>query len=208
MIPVCIYAAVDSFLMLVVYVPVPMGVIELTEMRPIAGDGIALCLLAWLSVACQSPLAISPSAPPPIATLTPVETRMRSPVPGALTEAEAIALAKEEMAARGVTLHTVRITIGGEPRWASVRYASSYAVEGRVFQAQTVLVALAVARVMAQVHPPIDGGIRLAVIPGGESEVGLRVTAVDGPTLETWADGSISDQEFVDAWTVGAVTTE
>jgi hypothetical protein len=38
--------------------------------------------------------------------------------------------------------------------------------------------------------------------------VGLRVTVVDGPTLEAWADGSISDQEFVDAWTVGAVTTE
>ena len=177
-------------------------------MRPIAGDGIALCLLAWLCVACQSPLTTFPGASPPTATLTPVETRMPTPAPGPLTEAEAIALVKEEMAARGVALHTVRITIGGEPRWASVRYASSYAVEGRVFQAQTVLVALAVARVMAQVHPPIDGGIRLAVIPGGESNVGLRVTVVDGPTLEAWADGSISDQEFVDAWTVGTVTTE
>ena len=208
MIPVCIYAAVDSFLMLVVYVPVPMGVIWLAGMRPIAGDGILLCLLAWLCVACQSPLTTFPGASPPTATLTPVETRMPTPAPGPLTEAEAIALVKEEMAARGVALHTVRITIGGEPRWASVRYASSYAVEGRVFQAQTVLVALAVARVMAQVHPPIDGGIRLAVIPGGESDVGLRVTVVDGPTLEAWADGSISDQEFVDAWTVGTVTTE
>jgi hypothetical protein len=180
----------------------------LTGMRPIAGDGIALCLFAWLCVACQSPLAISPSASPPTATLTPVETRMPTPAPGPLTEAAAIALVKEEMAARGVALHTVRITIGGEPRWASVRYSSSYAVEGRVFQAQTVLVALAVARVMTRVHPPIDGGIRLAVIPGGESDVGLRVTVVDGPTLEAWANGSISDQEFVDAWTVGTVTTE
>jgi hypothetical protein len=177
-------------------------------MRLIAGDGIALCLFAWLCVACQAPLAISPSAPPPTATLTPVETRMPTPAPGPLTEAEAIALVKEEMAARGVALHTVRITIGGEPRWASVRYSSSYAVEGRVFQVQTVLVALAVARVMTHVNPPIDGGIRLAVIPGGESYVGLRVTVVDGSTLEAWANGSISDQEFVDAWSVGTVTRE
>ena len=199
MIPVCIYATVDSFLTLVVYVPVPMGVISLTGMRPTAGDGIALCLFAWLCVACQSRLTTFPSASPPIATMTPVETRMRTSAPGPLTESEAIALVKEEMAARGVALHTVRITIGGEPRWASVRYSSTYAVEGRVFQAQTVLVALAVARVMAQVHPPIDGGIRLAVIPGGESDVGLRVTVVDGSTLGAWADGSISDQEFVDA---------
>jgi hypothetical protein len=179
-------------------------------MRPIAAGGVLLCLLTWQCVACRSLLTTSTSIPHPTATATSpsVETRMPTPGPDALTEAEAIALVKEEMAARGVALHTVRTTIAGDPRWASIRYSSSYAVEGRVFQAQTVLVALAVARVMAQVHPPIDGGIRLAVIPGGESDVGLRVTVVDGSTLGAWADGSISDQEFVDAWTVGTVTTE
>lgn len=179
-------------------------------MRPIAAGGVLLCLLTWQCVACRSLLTTSTSIPHPTATATSpsVETRMPTPGPGALTEAEAIALVKEEMAARGVALHTVRTTIAGDPRWASIRYSSSYAVEGRVFQAQTVLVALAVARVMARIHPPIDGGMRLAVIPGGESDVGLRVTVVDGASLEAWADGSLSDQEFVDAWTVGTVTTE
>jgi hypothetical protein len=177
-------------------------------MRPITVGGIVLCLLAWLCVACQFHSPTLSSTPPSTVALVPADTRMPTPGPGALTEAEATALVKEEMAARGVALHTVRVTIGGEPRWASIRYSSSYAVEGRVFQAQTVLVALAVARVMTQVHPPIDGGIRLAVIPGGESDVGLRVTVVDGSTLEAWANGSISDQEFVAAWTVGTVTTE
>jgi hypothetical protein len=71
-----------------------------------------------------------------------------------------------------------------------------------------VLIALAAARVLVRVQPPIDGGIRLAVIPGGESVVGLRVTVIDGSILEAWTNGSISDQEFVDLWMVGTVTRE
>ncbi len=191
-------------------------------MRSLGVIGIALCLLGWLGMACQAPPTTPPSTPLPTpthtrtptstplptATQTPVPTRMLTPTPGPLTDAEAIALVKEEVAARGVALNTLRITIGGQPRWASIRYSSSYAVDGSVFQSQTVLVALAVARVMIRVHPPINGGIRLAAIPGGESEVGLRVTIIDASSLQAWAKGSISDQEFVGQWTVGAVTRE
>jgi hypothetical protein len=115
---------------------------------------------------------------------------------------------EEEAIARGVALSTLRITIKGEPRWASIRYSSSYTVDNRAFQPQTVLIALAAARVLVRVQPPIDGGIRLAVIPGGESVVGLRVTVIDGSILEAWTNGSISDQEFVDLWMVGTVTRE
>jgi hypothetical protein len=61
---------------------------------------------------------------------------------------------------------------------------------------------------MARVDPPISGGMRVAVIPVGESNIGLRVTMVDGPSLEAWANGSISDQEFVRRWSVGIVTRE
>jgi hypothetical protein len=102
----------------------------------------------------------------------------------------------------------LRITIGGEPRSVSIRYSSSYAVDSSVFQSQTVLVALAAARAIARVQPPINGGMRLAVMPGGESEVGLRVIIIDWSSLEAWANGSISDQEFVSQWTVGAITRE
>ena len=177
-------------------------------MKSFAAVGVALCLLGWLGVACQSPPTTPTDVPLPTATLTPSHTRTPTPTPGPLTDAEAIALVEEEVAARGVALHTLRITIAGEPRWASIRYSSSYPVDGRVFQPQTVLVALAVARVMARVHPPINGGIRLAVMPGGESEVGLRVIIIDGASLEAWASGSISDQEFVGEWTGGSVTRE
>ena len=175
-------------------------------MKPLAAIGVVICLLGWLGMACQAPSPTPTSAPPPTTTPSPAPTR--TPTPGPLTDAEAIALVKEELTARGVALHTVRITIGGESRSASIRYSSSYRVDSSVFQAQTVLVALAVARSIVRVQPPIVGGIRLAVIPGGESEVGLRVIVIDWASLEAWADGSISDQEFVSQWSEGTVTRE
>ncbi len=195
-------------------------------MRPHAVASAVLCLLGWLCMACQSRLTMPTSTPLPTAipipahtktptsellpTITPVpsHTQAPTPTPGPLTDAEAIALVEEEAAARGVDLATLRITITGEPRSVSIRYSSSYTVDSRVFQPQTALVALAAARVLVRVQPPIDGGIRLAVIPGGESEVGLRVTVIDGSSLEAWANGSISDQEFVGQWMDWTVTRE
>ena len=177
-------------------------------MKHIAAVGVVFCILCWLALGCQGPSPTATSAPPPTTTPTTDPTRTPIPGPGPLTDAEAIALVKEKVAARGVALNTLRVAIGGEPRWATIRYSSSYAVDGSVFKSQTVLVALAVARVMIRVDPPINGGIRLAAIPGGESEVGLRVTIIDASSLEAWAKGSISDQEFVGQWTVGAVTRE
>lgn len=193
-------------------------------MRPHAAASAVLCLLGWLGMACQSrptmptstllPTAISIPAhtrtptSDPLPTISPTPSHTQTPTPGPLTDAEAIALVEEEAAARGVALSTLRITIKGEPRWASIRYSSSYTVDSRAFQPQTVLVALAAARVLVRVQPPIDGGIRLAVIPGGESQVGLRVTVIDGSSLEAWTNGSISDQEFVGQWMVGTVTRE
>jgi hypothetical protein len=115
---------------------------------------------------------------------------------------------EEEAVARGVDLQTLRITISGDPRSVTIRYSSSYDVGETAFQTQTVLVALAAARVSVRIQPPIDDGIRLAVIPVGESEVGLRVTIIDRSSLEAWANGSISDLEFVDQWMVGTVTRE
>jgi hypothetical protein len=169
-------------------------------MKSLAAIGVALCLFGWLSMACQAPSPTPTSIPPPAHTQT--------PTPGPLTDAEAIALVKEEVAARGVTPQTLRITIAGKPRSASIRYSSSYNVDSKVFRAQTVLVALAAARAMIRVQPPINGGMRLAAMPGGESEVGLRVIVIDWASLEAWANGSISDQEFVSQWTVGGITKE
>ena len=177
-------------------------------MRHIAAVGVVFCILCWLSMSCQAPLPTATSAPPPTTTPTTAPTRTPIPGPGPLTDAEAIALIQEEATARGVAPDTLRITIRGEPRSASIRYSSSYDVDGSVFQAQTTLVALAAARAMARVRPPINGGMRLAVMPDGESEVGLKVTIIDWASLEAWANGSISDQEFVSQWTEGTVTRE
>lgn len=173
-------------------------------MKSLIAVGGVLSLLVWLNVACRSP--ITPLLPTATPTLS--YTRTPAPTPGPLTDAEAVALVREELADRGVALDTSRIAIAGAPRYASIRYSSSYAADSRVFQAQTILVALAVAQVMARVHPPINGGIRLAVMPGGESNVGLKVTLIEGTSLEAWAAGSISDQEFVSQWTGGFVTEE
>jgi len=178
-------------------------------MRPLAAVAAVLCFLGWLGMACQAPSPTPTSAPLPTTTPTPAPTRTPTPTPGPLTDAEAIALVEEEVAARGVAPHTLRVTMAGEPRSASIRYSSSYAVDSSAFRAQTVLVALAAAQAMARVQPPLNGGMRLTVMPGGESEeVGLRVIIIDWPSLEAWANGSISDQELVSQWTEGTITRE
>ena len=175
-------------------------------MKHIAAVGVVFCLLGWLGTACQasSPIPTSPL----LSTITPSPAHTRTPTPGSLTDAEAIALIKEEATARGVAPDTLRITIRGEPRSASIRYSSPYTVDSSVFRVQVTLIALAAARVMVRVQPPIDGGMRLAVMPGEESEVGLRVIIIDGSSLEAWANGFISDQEFVSQWTEGTITRE
>ena len=177
-------------------------------MKHIAAVGVVFCILCWLALGCQGPSPTATSAPPPTTTPPSAPTRTPIPGPGPLTDAEAIALIQEEATARGVAPDTLRITIRGEPRSASIRYSSSYDVDSSVFQAQTTLVALAAARAMARVQPPITGGMRLAVMPGGESEVGLRVIVIDWASLKAWASGSISDQEFVSQWSEGTVTRE
>jgi hypothetical protein len=177
-------------------------------MKHIAAVGIVFCLLGCLAIACQSPSPTAISAPPP--TIPPISapTQTSTPRPGPLTDAEAIALIEEEATARGVSPDTLRITMRGEPRSASIRYSSHYKVDSNVFQVQMMFVALTAAQAMARVQPPIKGGMRLAVVPGGEGEVGLRVTFIDWVSLEAWATGSISDQEFMSQWTKGAVTRE
>ena len=117
-------------------------------------------------------------------------------------------LVEEAAVARGVDPDTLRVTIGGEPRRASIHYSTPYSADGRAFLPQTVLIALASARVMVRVRPPIDGGIRLAAVPGGEGNVGQRVIVIDPASLEAWTSGSISDQEFVGQWMVWTVTKE
>jgi len=233
-----IYTAIDSFLFLIIYValsrmqfwlmqyPIGEALLPLAptkvdrirvdvrvqerdrgiegRMRSRATIGVALCLGCWLVAACAWPQTIPTGDSPQVTLLPPGSTQ----TPGPLTDAEAIALAGEELVSREVDPHTATITIGSEPRRASIRYSSSYSVDGPAFQAQTVLVTLGVSRVMARVQPPIDGGARVAVLPDEEGEVGLRVTVIDGTSLEAWANGSISDQDFVSGWTVGTGTRE
>jgi len=123
-------------------------------MRPLAAVAAVLCFLGWLGMACQAPSPPPTSALPPTITPASAPTRTPTPTPGPLTDTEAIALVKEEVAARGVAPHTLRVAIGGEPQSASIRYSSPYDVDGSVFQVQTTLVALAAAKAMARVQPP------------------------------------------------------
>lgn len=173
-------------------------------MRVFVATGVILCFLGWLLMACQAPLP--PPTSTPLPTIAPTPAPTQTPTPGPLTDAEAIELIKKETAARGVAPQTLKITIGQESRSASIRYSSSYAVDSKIFRIQTTIVGLNVARALARVQPPLKGGIRLSIIPAGEDLVGLRVIVIDWPLLEAWANGVISDQEFVNQWTVGNVT--
>lgn len=182
--------------------------------------GVALPLVGCLETARESQVATPTSAPAvtarptststgtPTSTPIPIATRTPLPTPGPLTDAEAVALIEEEMTARRVASDTLRISVAGEPRMVSIRYASSYAIDSRVFQAETVLITLVVARTVARIKPPVRGGTRLAVVPAGDSDVGLRVTVIESSSLEAWHNGSISDQEFISQWAFAAVTKE
>jgi hypothetical protein len=117
-------------------------------------------------------------------------------------------LIEEELAAHRVALDTARIAIGGEPRQASIRYSSAYSVDHPAFEPQRVLVALAVSRVLAAVQPPLDGGMRLSAIPGGEGEIGLKVTVIGASSLAPWANDAVSDRDFVNEWEVWSITRE
>jgi hypothetical protein len=119
-----------------------------------------------------------------------------------------MALIEEELVAHRVALDTARIAMGGEPRRISIRYSSAYSVDHPAFEPQRVLVALAVSRVLAGAQPPFDGGMRLSAIPGGEGEIGLKVTVIGAPSLEAWADNALSDREFVGEWDVWSMTRE
>jgi len=168
--------------------------------------GMVICLLGWLSMACRaSEVTVMPT---PTAMAGSVVLHIRTPTPGPLTEAQAIALVGEELAARGVAAHKARIVIGENPRRVLVRYSSSLGVDSRAFQPQTVLIALAVARAMVRVYPPIDGGIRLAIMPTGASNVGLKVVIIEQPHLQAWSEGLISDPEFVSRWRMFDITKE
>jgi len=67
-------------------------------MKHIAAVGVVFCLLGWLGMGCQAPSPPLTSTPPPTITPTSAPTRTPTPSPGSLTDAEAIALVKEEVA--------------------------------------------------------------------------------------------------------------
>jgi hypothetical protein len=131
-----------------------------------------------------------------------------TPTPHPLTESEAIALVKDELAARDVGLDTVRIKITSEPRVVAIRYTSTYDLSSSVFRAQTILVGLALSRAVMRIEPPIRDGINLSVLPEGNAEVGLVAITISQSNLDAWADGFISDEVFVANWAVGTVPKE
>lgn len=157
-----------------------------------------------------APLPTSSPAPSPTATPVPTPTLVATPTPAPppLTEEEAKELLKEEVARRGVDLDTLRISIKGEPRCLSIRYASPHKVDGDVFRAQSTLISLAAAQLALRIQPPIDGGIRVSVIPEEDGEVGLRVIIIDNFSLQPWARGEISDREFTNEWMIATVPRE
>jgi hypothetical protein len=90
----------------------------------------------------------------------------------------------------------------------SVRYSSTYLPERSEFRAQMTLITLAAASAVLRIDPPIEGGLDVAVLPIEGEEVGLLVVAIDHDTLDAWANGTLSDQEFLAAWQMGVVPRE
>ena len=169
----------------------------------------ALLFLGWSAVACQSsplPTTISSTAVPPTFTPAPTVAIEHVSTPESLTDAEAIDQIKEIMLARGAVPGTERITITSDPRFASLRFESSFPPQEPMFEVQKNLITINAARVLARLTPQLENGIRLAVIPGGEGDVGLIVTVIDGDSFWAWANGIITDQEFVSRWSTGGAT--
>ena len=70
------------------------------------------------------------------------------------------------------------------------------------------MLTLSIASAVRRVQPPIEGGFSLSVLPEEADEMGLLVISVDRSSLNRWAGGSLTDQEFVAEWNVGVVTRE
>jgi len=167
--------------------------------KPIVLTSCVLCLLATLVAGCQlSPWAPTPTLLPPTFT----------PTPEPLTEAEAVALVTEELAARDVDAASIRVTIKPESRTGAVRFTSSYDWTSSQYNAQATIATLLISRAMLRVKPPVDGGLQISIIPQGDEEVGLHVISIRGSSLQAWADGSLIDQEYVASWTIGVMTKE
>jgi hypothetical protein len=187
---------------------------------------IALCLLGIIAAACRgstpAPAAQptqpppSPSPVPPTATprpsATPLPTARFAPTPGpalpSLSDADAIALIKEAVLRYGATEETVRISVAGEPRSVTVRYASALSTDQGVFDLQRILSTIAVARIAVRLEPPPAAGLSVGIIPAGDADVGLFLTLIDGETLARWTRGELNDVEFVRQWEMGAMTRE
>jgi hypothetical protein len=90
----------------------------------------------------------------------------------------------------------------------SVRYTSPYDWASSEYNAQAIISAMLISRAMLRVDPPIGGGLQVSIIPQGSAEVGLHVITITDSDLAAWADGSITDQEFVARWTNGIMTKE
>ena len=68
--------------------------------------------------------------------------------------------------------------------------------------------AIAGQQMTIRVQPPVDGGIKVSILPARETGEGLRVILADGRSLDRWARGAVSEQEFVYEWSVGTVPRE
>jgi hypothetical protein len=194
------------------------------KVRNLAVSGVLLCVLGGLLVACQTSPATPTSTPLPAATPTPKPTLTPTPSPtptlaptprpsprptlGPLTDAEAVELLEEELVARGVDADTLRIVIKGQPRALSVRYTSAYRLDSNVYRAQTVLIALTVSETALRLQPPVDGGISIGIMPEENGEIGLVAISIGGSSLRAWAEGTLTDVEFVGEWSMGIVPRE
>jgi hypothetical protein len=143
---------------------------------------------------------------------TPLSTARFVPTPGLalppLSDADAIAQMKEAVLRYGATAETVRVSVTGEPRSVTVRYASPLSTEEGTFDIQRTLSTIAVARIAVRLEPPPAGGLSVGIIPAGETDVGLLLTLIDGEALAQWARGELNDVEFFGLWEVGAMTRE
>jgi hypothetical protein len=188
---------------------------------------IVFSLLAAAAVSCQSAIA-TPTAQatlPPVPTASPapqatmpsvtaaaLPTSRFAATPGPtllpLSEADAIALIREEILRYGVTPEVIRVSITGEPRTVAVRFATTLSMDQTTLDYQRILSTMAVARIAVRLQPPPAGGISVSIIPAGQTDVGLLVTVVGGDALAEWARGELNDPEFYRRWKVGAMTRE
>jgi hypothetical protein len=131
---------------------------------------------------------------------TPTDTPILTPTPAPLTDEMAIARIKEALTIHPIHQDTLEVEISRDRRRITISYETDYDSGSPQFRWQIITIGLTVARIIARVEPPISDGIRIAAMPTGREDIGLKLVVIKGDDIAAWSIGLLSDQVFISRW--------